>query len=100
MPQEFEEISELDDLDEVGSTSAEGAEDAAAHLDVPIPSSRQTQARELLRQFTIYDGMLVVSLVCITLATFLMVWELSTFGRFPGFVWRVDEVVVQPIGNN
>ena len=101
MPQEFEEISELDDLDEVGQTSDEIVEETVQQPEATtVASGRQARSRELLKQFTIYDSMLLVSLVCITVATFLMVWELSKFGRIPGFVWRTDEVVVEPIANN
>ena len=61
--------------DEAGRTSDENGE----------------EKESLLQTMTIYDAMLLVSLICVALATLLLFFELRTFGDFPGgFPWRID----------
>ena len=44
--------------------------------------------------FSIYDGMLAISLVCIAIAIMLLIMELRTFGNFPFvFPWNTAEVL-------
>ncbi len=46
------------------------------------------------REFSIYDAMLLISLICVALATLLLVIELRRFGNFPfSFPWRTTEVL-------
>ena len=66
--------------DEVGKTSEETGE--------------EEKKKSLLASMTIYDAMLIVSLICIGLATILLLIELRTFGDFPGgFPWRTTEIL-------
>ena len=47
-------------------------------------------------KMNVYEVMLLISLVCVSLATVLMVFELRTFGDFPnGFPWRTEEFLVK-----
>ena len=77
---------ENDDLivpesDDVGMTSDES----------PVDSSDSDEKKK--PAFTVFDAMLLISLVCITLATLMLVFEINKFGPFPGsFPWRIDEV--------
>lgn len=70
--------------DAVGSTSDE----------VEQTSDENGEEKEsLLQSMTIYDAMLLVSLICVALATLLLFFELRNFGDFPGeFPWRTDEL--------
>lgn len=62
--------------DEVGLTSEEAND----------------EKKSLLQNLTVYDAMLMVSLVCIGLATLLLFLELRNFGDFPfSFPWRTNE---------
>lgn len=66
--------------DQVGMTSEE--------------DSDENEKKSLLASMTIYDAMLIVSLVCIALATIILFFELRNFGTFPGgFPWRTSEVL-------
>jgi hypothetical protein len=66
--------------DEVGLTSDE-------------TSGESGEKKSLLSSMTIYDAMLLVALVCVTLATLNLFFELRLFGDFPGeFPWRTEEV--------
>lgn len=93
--EEFDELQEdlQDDFDQVGQTSEEISESTEA--DDPASARRRALTNDAVRKFTIFDAMLLISLLCISLATFLMVWELTKFGSFPGFVWRTNEAVVE-----
>jgi len=60
--------------DEVGRTSDDGEE-----------------KQSLLQSMNVYDVMLLVSLICVAVATLLLFFELRTFGDFPGgFPWRTE----------
>lgn len=94
-----EELDELqddlqDDLDQVGQTSEELTESTEAD---DSRARRRAQAQDAVRKFTVFDAMLLISLLCISLATFLMFLELTKFGSFPGFVWRTNEAVVEAV---
>ena len=80
-----------DDLDQLGQTSEEVHETTEAEP----TRKRRSRGQKAVRGFTVFDAMLLMSLVCITLAAFLMFYELTTFGQFPGFVWRTDEAAVE-----
>jgi hypothetical protein len=70
--------------DAVGSTSDE----------VEQTSEESSEEKEsLLQSMSIYDAMLLVSLICVAVATLLLFFELNTFGDFPGgFPWRTNEL--------
>jgi hypothetical protein len=52
------------------------------------------EKKSLLASMTIFDAMLIVSLICICLATLILFFELRDFGTFPGgFPWRTGEVL-------
>lgn len=64
--------------DSIGQTSEESSENG----------------EDTKRQFSVYDAMLLVSLICVSLATLLLVLELRRFGNFPfSFPWRTTEVL-------
>ena len=69
----------IDAGDDVGLTSDETAKE---HKSV----------KSLLMEMTVYDSMLLVALLCATLATLLLFFELREFGKFPfSFPWRTNE---------
>ena len=76
-----EVVEDVDD--QVGMTSEESELDDDA----------QVSKKSKLKGFTIYDSMLLVSLLCITLATLVMFFELSSFGNIlrGEFPWRVSD---------
>lgn len=46
--------------------------------------------------FNVWNAMLVISIFCILIACFLLVWELRTFSDFPfSFPWNADAARVQ-----
>jgi hypothetical protein len=64
--------------DSIGQTSEEASENG----------------EDQKREFSVYDAMLLVSLICAALATLLLVLELRRFGNFPfSFPWRTTEVL-------
>ena len=81
-----EQAIESDNLDAVGQTSAESSEE----------STQETKS--LLASFNIYNGMMLVSMICITLAIVLMFVELNQFGNiFSGeFPWRTSDQIINP----
>ena len=82
-----ESVEELAGDDEVGMTSEEAPAD---ELD---ESTDADAAKKKGLSLNLYDAMLLISLVCITLATLFLVFELRTFGDFPGgFPWRTSEL--------
>jgi hypothetical protein len=55
-------------------------------------TSEETAKKSRLKGFTIYDSMLLVALLCATLATLLLFFELRDFGNFPfSFPWKTSE---------
>ncbi|MFT5301967.1 MAG: hypothetical protein ACI87E_003345 [Mariniblastus sp.] len=72
----------VDQADTIGQTSDEAA------IDVKKES--------LLSSMTVFDAMLLISLICVVLATFMMFFELRIFGDFPSeFPWRTNEITNQ-----
>ncbi len=46
--------------------------------------------------FNVWNAMLMISIVCILIACFLLVWELRTFSDFPfSYPWNADAAKVQ-----
>ena len=75
---------EQDELveDQVGQTSDEA-------------ESSSAEKRFDLSSLTVYEVMLLISLICIGLATILLLFELRSFGNFPfSFPWRTEEVFI------
>ncbi len=61
--------------------------------EVGLTSDESDKKNSLFGEMTIFDVMLLIALVCVTLATFRLFFELRLFGDFPGeFPWRTDEV--------
>ena len=71
-----------DATDEIGLTSDESGDDNA---------DSETK-KSWLSDFNVYDGMLLMALVFIALATFVLFRELNTFGNILSgdFPWRVS----------
>jgi len=61
--------------------------------EIGLTSEESNEKKSLLGSLTIFDVMLLIALICITLATLKLFLELRTFGEFPGeFPWRTDDV--------
>ena len=75
-----EEVAE-----QVGKTSEETDPGSAA-------DDSSEEKKSLLSSFTLFDSMLLVGLICVSLATLVLFLELNEFGKFPGsFPWRTNE---------
>ena len=77
--------------DEVGMTSQE-APASAAPAETASVDSGSRKKKSLLKSFTVFDGLLLISLICVSLATLFLFLELNKFGSFPSeFPWRTNE---------
>ena len=73
-----------DSTSDVGKTTA----------DEPVGSAEisDDEKKGILASFNIFDAMLLLSLIFVSLATLFLFLELNTFGDFPGsFPWRTTE---------
>lgn len=81
--------------EELIDETVDAADDAveASTDEVGLTSNElDSEKKSLLASMTIYDAMLLVSLICVGLATLLLLVELRTFGDFPSsFPWRTGE---------
>ena len=75
-----EQAIESDNIDDVGQTSAESSEE----------STKETKSLlgSLFGSFNIYNAMLIVSLICISLAIVQLCVEAQKFGSLFSFFWR------------
>ncbi|MFK7767675.1 MAG: hypothetical protein AB8B55_10680 [Mariniblastus sp.] len=70
--------------------AAESASDAVGLTSDELNESNEKKS--LLESFTVFDAMLLMALLFVTLATLFLFFELRTFGNFPfEFPWRTDE---------
>ena len=75
-----EDLDKIIDDDSIGQTSEESAQE------------EQSEKKGLA--FSVYDGMLLLALLCVTAATLILFLELRSFGPFPSvFPWRTSEVL-------
>ncbi len=83
----------LEDADELIDESVDANDDAVGLTsdEAGQTTNQNDDRKSLLQSMTIYDAMLLVSLICVALATLLLLVELRTFGDFPfGFPWRTN----------
>lgn len=83
----------LEDADELIDESVDANDDAVGLTsdEAGQTANQNDERKSLLQSMTIYDAMLLVSLICVALATLLLLVELRTFGDFPfGFPWRTN----------
>lgn len=71
--------------DQIGMTSKEASDSVDAGSDVTVKKKKP--------KFTVFDAMLLASLLCVTLATLVLFLELNKFGSIldGDFPWRVSE---------
>ena len=86
-------IPDADELVEENVDIAAEASDAGD--DVGLTSDESANERKslksLLMEMTVFDSMLLLALLCATLATLLLFFELREFGKFPfSFPWRTS----------
>ncbi len=82
--------AQLDPIDDV-EESFDEADDSAGQTS---EESTSDDKKKKGFGFTIFDAMLLVSLICVSVATAIMFFELRTFGNFPStFPWRTSEVL-------
>jgi hypothetical protein len=77
-------VDDADDLDEE-------AEDKKAKTVVAAPKRRNG----LLSDFTIFDAMLVFSLLLVTSAALMMAWGLNDYGSVFGLPWKTTGITVK-----
>ena len=113
--EEFEELEQFDALEEAGDVIEEGFDDAVDAVEEGATAQTSVQSEVLksadtattdddddssrtgwLRSLTVYDAMLLTSLLAISLAGLLMLMELFSFG-FPFFQWRTGEALIEPL---
>lgn len=93
--EQAEMLDPIDDVaevasDEVGMTSQEAMSEPA---DVGSGSRKK---RSFLKSFSVFDGLLFISLICVFLATVLLFLDLNKFGSLTeGFPWRTSEFLKQ-----
>lgn len=85
----------MDDLssgDSLGGDFDESGESVGMTSDESASDDGDSEESKKGLAFSVYDAMLCVAFVLVTLATVRMIWELSTFGPLPpsGFPWRVN----------
>ncbi|MEM7454281.1 MAG: hypothetical protein AAF456_07985 [Planctomycetota bacterium] len=87
MSEGFENTEEVLADEQIGETSVEAAaaDDAVA----------EDEPKQKAPAMSIYDIMLLLSLVFVTVATLLMFRELFQFGDLSGFPWRTAEFQVE-----
>ena len=103
---DFEEFEELETLEQVENAVEERAESSAsAQTSSESESANEADSTDQassstrlgwMSNLTVYDAMLLASLVTISLACVLMLMELFSFG-FPFFQWRTSEAFVEPV---
>lgn len=82
-------MSDVIHSDELIDESVEAAESEVATTSEESEGSEKKTS--LLKSMTVFDAMLLLSLIFITLATLKLFLELNTFGSFPGsFPWRTN----------
>ena len=90
----FEQADDVvEATNEVGMSSQEASDSAANNDSV---GSGSGEKKSFLKSFTVFDGLLLISLICVSLATLFLFLELNKFGSFPGgFPWRTTEFLNQ-----
>lgn len=84
----------IPDANELIDESADNVESVDNQVGLTSEETSGNEKKSLLASMTIFDAMLIVSLVCIALATLILFFELRGFGTFPGgFPWRTSEVL-------
>ncbi len=98
-------ILEADDMFDQAADVAEAAVDDAVLT--PEVSQEESfgsaaddapadQRKSWLKSFSVFDGLLLFSLICVSLATLFLFLELSKFGSLlEGFPWRTNEFLNQ-----
>ena len=78
--------------DEVGMTSQEAKRGAAKKRGAVNDGNKPQKKKRRLGSFSVYDGLLLISLICVCLATLILFLDLSKFGSLTeGFPWRTTE---------
>ena len=86
-----EVIPDANELIDESDSQMESGDD---QVGLTSDESGENEKKSLLASMTIFDAMLIVSLICIALATVILFFELRGFGTFPGgFPWRTSEVL-------
>jgi hypothetical protein len=84
----------IQDADELVDEAVIAAEPTDDEVGLTSEETGEEKKKSLLASMTIFDAMLIVSLICIGLATILLFFELREFGAFPGgFPWRTTEIL-------
>ncbi len=86
-------IEGAEDLIEGASDAAESAGDA---IGLTSDEASNEDKKSFLSSLTIFDSMLMLALLFVTLATLVLFFELRNFGPFPfDFPWRTNEFLSQ-----
>ncbi len=90
-----EMLEPVEEVAEVVSDEAVVASHEAPSEPVDTDSSSKKKG-SILKSFSVFDGLLLLSLICICLATLLLFLNLSKFGSLAdGFPWRTSEFLNQ-----
>ena len=86
----------VDDISEDTGASAETSQEAETVQEAETTPATRSNRLSFVKSMTIYDGMLVASALCVSLACVLLVLELTSFGGL-FFQWRTTEAIVEPL---
>lgn len=85
-------IEDADDLVEDAEDLVEDADDAVTESAIVAPKRKR---RGLLSSFSIFDAMLVFSLILVTAAALMMAWGLNDYGSVFGLPWKTTGITVK-----
>ena len=86
-------IEDADDLVEDAEDLVEdAADDAGTESAVVAPKPKR---RGLLSNFSIFDAMLLFSLILVTAAALMMAWGLNDYGSVFGLPWKTTGITVK-----
>ena len=85
-------IEDADDLVEDAEDLVEDADGAVTESAIVAPKRKR---RGLLSSFSIFDAMLVFSLILVTAAALMMAWGLNDYGSVFGLPWKTTGITVK-----
>ena len=83
-------VEDADDLVEDAGGLVEDDEDAAVKSAIVAP-----KRKGILSSFSIFDAMLVFSLILVTAAALMMAWGLNDYGSVFGLPWKTTGITVK-----
>lgn len=83
------------DVEDDGPSESTAESDSPADNDEDEATPALSLKQRLIDDFTIFDALLICSLLFISLSAFLMVWELGNYGGIFGLPWKTTGVGIK-----